>query len=69
MTNLIYWMTLHTPLTVAKRWRHGFDVFPDANRTQPFGSGATCSWPILDLQIVNHTTSFLGYLYSLPKAC
>lgn len=69
MTNLIYWMTLHTPLTVAERWRHSLDVFPDANRTQPFGSGATCSWPILDLQIVNHTTSFLGYLYSLPKAC
>jgi vancomycin resistance protein VanW len=58
MTNLIYWMTLHTPLTVAERWRHSFDVFPDANRTQPFGSGATCSWPVLDLQIVNHTTSF-----------
>ena len=42
MTNLLYWMTLHTPLTVTERWRHGYDVFPDSNRTQPFGSGATC---------------------------
>jgi vancomycin resistance protein VanW len=57
MTNLLYWMTLHTPLTVAERWRHSYDVFPDANRTQPFGSGATCSWPVLDLQIVNHTSA------------
>lgn len=55
MSNLIYWMTLHTPLTVIERYRHGYDVFPDANRTQPFGSGATCSYPYLDLMIRNDT--------------
>lgn len=42
LTNLIYWITVHTPLTVAERWRHSYDVFPDRQRTQPFGSGATC---------------------------
>ncbi len=57
MTNLLYWMTLHTPLLIAERWRHSFDVFPDAGRTQPFGSGATCSWPALDLQIFNPTAA------------
>lgn len=57
MTNLIYWMTLHTPLRVTERWRHSYDVFPDAGRTQPFGSGATCAWPALDLQIANPTGS------------
>jgi vancomycin resistance protein VanW len=55
LTNLLYWMTLHTPLTIHERWRHGYDVFPDAQRDQPFGSGATCSWPALDLQIGNPT--------------
>ncbi len=55
MTNLLYWMTLHTPLTVVERWRHSYDAFPDAGRTQPFGSGATCAWPSLDLQIENTT--------------
>lgn len=55
MTNLLYWMTLHTPLSVVERWRHTYDVFPDAQRTQPFGSGATCAWPLLDLQIENGT--------------
>ncbi len=55
LSNLLYWMTLHTPLTVTERWRHSYDVFPDANRTQPFGSGATCSYPNIDLQIKNET--------------
>jgi vancomycin resistance protein VanW len=55
MTNLIYWMTLHTELTVTERWRHGFDVFPDESRTQPFASGATCSYNYIDLQITNGT--------------
>lgn len=57
LTNLLYWMTLHTPLEIAERWRHTYDVFPDAGRTQPFASGATCAWPCLDLQIRNPTAS------------
>lgn len=28
LSNLIYWMALHTPLTVTERWRHTHDVFP-----------------------------------------
>jgi vancomycin resistance protein VanW len=55
LSNLIYWLTLHTPLTVTERYRHSFDVFPDSRRTQPFGSGATCSYNYLDLQIRNDT--------------
>lgn len=55
LSNLIFWMTLHTPLTVTERYRHSHDVFPDANRTQPFGSGATCAYPHRDLMIRNDT--------------
>lgn len=55
LTNLIYWMTIHTPLTVVERWRHTYDVFPDNARTQPFASGATCAYPALDLQVENRT--------------
>lgn len=55
LSNLIYWMTLHTPLTVTERHRHSYDVFPDSNREQPFGSGATCAYNYLDLQIKNET--------------
>lgn len=55
LSNLIYWMALHTPLTVPERYRHGYDVFPDSGRTLPFGSGATCFYNYLDLQIRNDT--------------
>lgn len=55
MSNLIFWMVMHTPLTIVERWRHSFDVFPDANRTQPFGSGATLSYNYVDLQFKNET--------------
>ncbi|MBE4909759.1 VanW family protein [Bacillus luteolus] len=55
LSNLIYWMTLHTPLTVTERYRHSYDVFPDSKRSQPFGSGATCAFNYLDLQIKNET--------------
>jgi len=52
---LLYWMALHTPLTIKERWRHSFDVFPDVNRTIPFACGATLSYNYIDLQIENTT--------------
>jgi vancomycin resistance protein VanW len=55
LSNLIYWMTLHTELTVVERFRHQYDVFPDSNRTLPFGSGATIAYNYIDLQIRNDT--------------
>ncbi|MEM5779575.1 MAG: VanW family protein [Lawsonibacter sp.] len=55
LSNLIFWMTIHTPLKVIERHRHGYDVFPDSSRTQPFGSGATCFYPYGDLMIQNPT--------------
>ena len=57
LSNLIFWMTLHTPLTVTERHRHGYDVFPDVDRTQPFGGGATCSYNYMDLMIRNDTAN------------
>jgi vancomycin resistance protein VanW len=53
--NLLYWMALHTPLTIKERWRHSFDVFPDVNRTIPFACGATLSYNYIDLQLENTT--------------
>jgi len=55
LSNMIYWMALHSPLDVIERYRHSHDIFPDSNRTQPFGSGATCVYNYLDLQIYNGT--------------
>ena len=53
--NLLYWMALHTPLTVTERWRHSYDVFPDVNRTIPFACGATLAYNYIDLQLKNNT--------------
>jgi vancomycin resistance protein VanW len=48
-------MSLHTPLTIKERWRHGYDVFPDINRSIPFACGATLSYNYIDLQLENTT--------------
>ena len=55
IANMVFWMAIHTPLTIVERHRHGYDIFPDSNRTQPFGSGATCYYPHIDLMIRNDT--------------
>lgn len=67
LSNLIYWMTLHTVLTVTERHRHSHDIFPDVNRTQPFGTGATCSYNSLDLQIYNGTNNDFQLIICLTK--
>jgi vancomycin resistance protein VanW len=53
--NLLYWMALHSPLSIKERWRHSFDVFPDVNRTIPFACGATLAFNYIDLQLQNDT--------------
>jgi vancomycin resistance protein VanW len=53
--NLLYWMALHTPLTIKERWRHSYDVFPDINRKIPFACGATLAYNYIDLQLHNPT--------------
>lgn len=66
--NLLYWMVLHTPLTIKERWRHGYDVFPDVNRKIPFACGATLSYNYIDLQIQNDTPyTFQIQLHLDPK--
>lgn len=55
LSNMLYWMILHTPMTVIERHRHAFDCFPDVKRNQPFGSGATCVYNYRDLQFKNNT--------------
>ena len=53
--NLLYWITLHSPLTIQERWRHSFDVFPDVQRTIPFACGATLSYNYIDFRFRNDT--------------
>lgn len=67
LSKLIFWMAIYSPLTVIERHRHGYDVFPDSNRTQPFGSGATCFYPHGDLMIRNNTSDTYQIILSLDN--
>jgi vancomycin resistance protein VanW len=55
LSNLLYWMALHTPLKVAERHHHSFDPFPDENRVLPFGSGCGVFYNYIDLRFFNPT--------------
>jgi vancomycin resistance protein VanW len=55
LSNLLYWMALHTPLDVIERHHHSFDPFPDDNRVLPFGSGAGVFYNYIDLRFFNPT--------------
>lgn len=53
--NLLFWIFAHSPIDIIERHRHSFDVFPDIDRTIPFGAGATLSYNYIDLQCKNNT--------------
>lgn len=55
LANLLYWMVLHTPLTVVERHHHSFDPFPDEGRVLPFGSGASVFYNYVDFRFKNTT--------------
>jgi len=55
LSNLLYWMALHTPLKIVERHHHSFDPFPDDNRVLPFGSGCGVFYNYIDLRFFNPT--------------
>lgn len=53
VSNLLYVLALISGCTITERHRHGFDLFPDSERTVPFGCGATVFFPTTDLRFRN----------------
>jgi vancomycin resistance protein VanW len=53
LSNLLYWLFLHSPVEIIERKHHSRDVFPDSGRTVPFGTGATIFYNLIDLKIKN----------------
>ena len=51
LSGVIYWASLHTPLTITERHRHGYDTTPQ----KFFGSDATCFYNYKDVMIKNET--------------
>ena len=53
VSNLLYVLALLAGASVTERHRHGLDLFPDSERTVPFGCGATVFFPMRDLRFRN----------------
>jgi vancomycin resistance protein VanW len=53
MSNLIFWMVVQLDLEIVERHRHELDLFPDDERTVPFGMGATVFYNYRDFRFRN----------------
>lgn len=50
------------------KYQYCHDIFPDVNRTQPFGSGATCVYNYFDLQVYNGTNEVYQLIVHLTDS-
>lgn len=55
MSNLLFWLFLHTPLTIVERHGHKIKDFPEPSSDAPIGVDATVSEGWLDLKAKNET--------------
>jgi vancomycin resistance protein VanW len=53
LANLLFWLALHTPLSISERHHHSFDIFPDHGRAVPFGTGTSVFYNYIDLRFHN----------------
>ncbi len=57
LSNMLFWMFLHTPLTIVERHGHAVESFPSTTEGLPFGTDATINEGWLDLKVRNETDS------------
>jgi vancomycin resistance protein VanW len=53
LANLIVLLGIEAGMEIIERHRHSLDLFPDAERTAPFGCGATVFYNHVDLRLRN----------------
>jgi len=53
LANLIVLLGIEAGMEITERHRHSLDLFPDAERTAPFGCGATVFYNHVDLRLRN----------------
>ena len=53
MSNSFYWVAVRAGMRIVERHRHGLDLFPDQERTVPFGCGATVVSNYADFRFEN----------------
>ncbi len=55
LSNMLFWLFLHTPLTIVERHKHGVKEFPNPSPDDPCGVDATILEGWLDLRVRNDT--------------
>jgi vancomycin resistance protein VanW len=55
MSNLLFWMFLHSPLSIVERHSHRIKDFPTLQNAEPEGVDATINEGWLDLKVMNET--------------
>jgi vancomycin resistance protein VanW len=53
VSNSFHWVALRAGMRIVERHRHGLDLFPDQERTVPFGAGATVVYNYADFRFEN----------------
>ena len=53
VSNSFYWVAVRAGMRIVERHRHGLDLFPDQERTVPFGCGATVVYNYADFRFEN----------------
>lgn len=53
VSNSFYWVAVKAGMRITERHRHGMDLFPDHERTVPFGCGATVVYNYADFRFEN----------------
>lgn len=57
MSNLLFWLLLHTPMEITERHGHSVESFPSASEELPCGTDATINEGWLDLRAKNNTSN------------
>lgn len=55
LSSMLFWLFLHTPLTVLERHGHAIESFPSTTDDLPYGTDATINEGWLDLKVKNET--------------
>lgn len=55
LSNLLFWVLLHSPLVIVERQTHQVKAFPTLRNTEPEGVDATISEGWIDLKVRNET--------------
>jgi len=67
ISNMLFWLFLHSPLKITERHGHAVEEFPSTTEDLPYGTDATISEGWLDLKVKNDTVNTFQIIISFDK--